>query len=205
MDKPTMSVVASFHVLLPILLILGVVALYLRAQQIAEEMKGTASRNSIRWVAAVLLGIYLLVYVWLTFMYRKPSTKPMTRLIPFETYRAAYQLNPFKIKQIGLARALMQNILLTIPVGFLVPLVLNRQKHPYLLTAGIAFILSILTEGLQYLTHLGICETDDVINNFAGCLIGMAILAGGTRLIRRYLRSRDHGGTDRRGLGDVMP
>ena len=98
MDKPTMSVVASFHVLLPILLILGVVALYLRAQQIAEEMKGTASRNSIRWVAAVLLGIYLLVYVWLTFMYRKPSTKPMTRLIPFETYRAAYQLNPFKIK-----------------------------------------------------------------------------------------------------------
>ena len=37
MDKPTMSVVASFHVLLPILLILGVVALYLRVQQIAEE------------------------------------------------------------------------------------------------------------------------------------------------------------------------
>ena len=185
-----MSVVASFHVLLPILLILGVVALYLRAQQIAEEMKGTASGNSTRWVAAVLLGIYLLVYVWLTFMYRKPSTKPMTRLIPFETYRAAYQLNPFRVKQIGLARALMQNILLTIPVGFLVPLVLNRQKHPYLLTAGIALILAFLTEGLQYLTHLGICETDDMINNFTGCLIGMAILAGGTKLIRRYLKRR---------------
>ena len=37
-----------FHVLLQILLILVVVALYLRAQQIAEEMKGTASGNSIR-------------------------------------------------------------------------------------------------------------------------------------------------------------
>ena len=57
------------------------------------------SGNSTRWVAAVLLVIYLLVYVWLTFMYRKPSTEPKTRLIPFETYRAANQLNPFKIKR----------------------------------------------------------------------------------------------------------
>ena len=75
------------------------VILYLRAQQIAEETKGTASGNSTRWVAAVLLVIYLLVYVWLTFMYRKPSAEPKTRLIPFETYRAANQLNPFKIKR----------------------------------------------------------------------------------------------------------
>ena len=57
------------------------------------------SGNSTRWVAAVLLVIYLLVYVWLTFMYRKPSAEPKTRLIPFETYRAANQLNPFKIKR----------------------------------------------------------------------------------------------------------
>lgn len=47
----------------------------------------------------MLLVIYLLVYVWLTFMYRKPSAEPKTRLIPFETYRAANQLNPFKIKR----------------------------------------------------------------------------------------------------------
>ena len=46
MDKPTMSVVASFHVLLPILLILGVVALYLRVQQIAEERGRDALTHS---------------------------------------------------------------------------------------------------------------------------------------------------------------
>lgn len=171
--------VASFYVIIPILLILAVVSLYLRAQQIS-----TRQNMQIRWLAAILLLIYLLVYVWLTFLYRSPGVEPRARLVPFETYREAFGL--FRIKILGLARAIIFNILLTIPVGLLVPLLFDH--HPYLKTAMIGLLLAVLTEGLQYITHLGICETDDLIGNFLGCFVGIGIMAVGTRLIQEHVK-----------------
>lgn len=179
MDKPTLSVVASFYVIIPVLLILAVVSVYLRAQQ----MSGVQDKQT-RWLTVILLLIYLIVYVWLTFLFRSPGAGPRTRLVPFGTYREAFGL--FRIKSAGLARAIIFNILLTVPVGLLVPLLFER--HPYLKTAGVSLLLSILTEGIQYITQLGICETDDVIGNLLGCLFGMGIMATGTRLIQGHMK-----------------
>ena len=87
--------------------------------------------------------------------------------------------NPLKITRLGLAREIFLNILLTIPAGLLLP-ILYRTKHPYLLTAVTVFQLSLLTETFQYFTRLGFAETDDVINNFLGGLLGMGILRIGS-------------------------
>ena len=189
MNRPSLSVAASFYVILPLLLVLCVVALFLRAQQIAVGQE--RANRQITGLVVMLLIIYLGVYAYLTFFYRSPYSKPITKLTPFQSYREGFELFPFRIKSLGMAREVFLNILLTIPVGLLLPLLFAQQKHPYLLTAGIAILLAIVTEGLQYVTRLGYCETDDLINNFLGCLIGMAILAAGTKLIRWYLEKRN--------------
>lgn len=188
--RTVLSTVASFYVILPMLLVLCVVALFLRAQQLAA---GQRANRQITWLVVVLLVIYLGVYAYLTFFYRTPASKSMARLTPFWSYREGFEFFPFRIRRLGMAREVILNILLTIPVGLLLPLLFARRKHPYLLTAGIAILLAVVTEGLQYVTRLGYCETDDLISNFLGCLIGMAILAAGTNWIRRYLAKRDAG------------
>ena len=62
------------------------------------------------------------------------------------------------------------NILLFIPIGFLLPLVVKKMP----LLWGIGF--SLLIEIIQFITRRGTCETDDVISNTIGLLIGYAIV-----------------------------
>lgn len=62
------------------------------------------------------------------------------------------------------------NVLLFIPIGFLLPM--NVKKWPLL--CGIGF--SLVIEITQFITHRGTCETDDVISNTIGFLIGYAIV-----------------------------
>lgn len=65
-------------------------------------------------------------------------------------------------------------MLLFLPLGFLLPaaFTLFKQMRRVLL-AGLA--LSVLVEIIQYVTHLGLCELDDMINNTYGTLLGYGI------------------------------
>ena len=65
------------------------------------------------------------------------------------------------------------NVLLFVPVGFLAGCGFPGMtlKKVLLLGAG----LSIFIELLQLIFKKGFCETDDVIHNVVGCLIGYAL------------------------------
>ena len=199
--RPMLSTAASLYVIFPILLILTAVSLFLKALQIRREEKSVPStqisnqtdmqtdrqtNRQITHLLILLLLIYLLVYVWLTFLYRRPAARSTLHLTPFWSYREAFEFFPFKIKRLGIARQILLNILLTMPLGLLLPLLLNNRKHPFLLTSAITFALAILTEALQYLTRLGQAELDDVLNNLLGALLGMLILSAGTRILRKH-------------------
>ena len=65
---------------------------------------------------------------------------------------------------------LLLNIILFIPLGFLLPYIwpkLNGWK-----TILLAFILSTTLEITQYLAHWGCLEVDDILNNTIGACIG---------------------------------
>ena len=79
---------------------------------------------------------------------------------------------------------MLLNIVFFMPFGFLVPLVWRRCSFLKTLAAG--GVLSLLIEGGQALTRLGVCDVDDVLNNLFGTALGYLLF----RLARRLLALR---------------
>ncbi len=172
MTRTTLSTLTSLRILIPLILILAAVAVFLN--------RNRGNHLPVKTLTAVLLVIYLGIYLYLTVGFRKPAKEAQVILTPFWSYREAFQLSPLKVRRLGIARQILLNILLTIPAGLLLPILYDRAKHPDLLTVLTVLALSLLTESLQYLTHLGLCETDDLIDNLLGGLTGMGVLKIGS-------------------------
>ncbi len=77
---------------------------------------------------------------------------------------------------------LLLNIILFIPLGFLLPYI--WPKLNFCKTLLISLLFSAAIEGTQYIAHLGCCDIDDVINNTIGACIGYGCLS----LYRKYVR-----------------
>lgn len=88
-------------------------------------------------------------------------------LIPFITFIKAYD-------QVEFYRSMLMNVCLFLPFGLSVPFALYylKFKHNIVTTICCALILSVFIELVQFVFRLGICETDDIIMNFFGALIG---------------------------------
>jgi hypothetical protein len=76
------------------------------------------------------------------------------------------------------------NVLLFVPLVFFAVLAVRRP----LVVAGAAIALSAAIELLQPLTHRGLCQTQDFLNNSAGSLVAAAAAAAVVALSRRYSR-----------------
>jgi glycopeptide antibiotics resistance protein len=88
-------------------------------------------------------------------------------LIPFRT------ILQYLHREKGLMIAainIVGNIILFVPVGFLLPLVYRNMNWKNCLTLAVATGLAI--EGMQALLHVGIFDIDDVILNGFGVMIG---------------------------------
>ena len=65
------------------------------------------------------------------------------------------------------------NMLLFLPLGLSLPFALPQKwKCKALLSAVAGFLLSVGVEAIQYFFRIGDCETDDVLMNTLGMLIG---------------------------------
>ncbi len=130
-----------------------------------------SERTAKKSITVAMLVLYSAVYVYLTFLYRTPMAEMHMRLDPFWSYREAFD-GFFTIRRLGVARSICLNILLYIPPGYLLPSVFRRCKHRFIVSAVAAAGLSLGTEAVQFFTKTGLCETDDVINNLIGAVIG---------------------------------
>ena len=87
-------------------------------------------------------------------------------LIPFYSFVEAQ-------KQPELYRSMLMNVFLFFPLGLTLPYALpEKWNRKGLLTIFLALVFSIGIELAQYQFHLGRAETDDVICNTLGCVIG---------------------------------
>lgn len=128
-------------------------------------------RRATRIVLGTILLFYFCLYAYLTFFYRTPMEEAHIKLEPFWSYREAF--NNGEIARLGVARSILLNIAITIPLGYLLPAVYGRSKHSYGLSLLTILLLSLVTELIQLLSRAGLCETDDVINNVIGGAIGL--------------------------------
>ena len=98
----------------------------------------------------VLIALYILIILWITLFSREPMTTRIFRGLFWEI-------------EMGYWNNIIQNILLFIPLGFLI----GGKRG---IIAGL--LLSIGIELTQYIAVLGYCEFDDVLNNTIGAAIG---------------------------------
>lgn len=119
----------------------------------------------VRRIGLSLLIPYLFLTLVATVFTRSPSAEARIMLEPFWTYRQYFtdEFTWFEIRA---------NVLLFIPIGILLPLVI---KKPAWLPPIIGIGISVIIELIQLITHRGMCETDDVISNTIGFLIGYVV------------------------------
>ena len=141
---------------------------------------------------AAALGVYLYGYVWLTILCREPKPDQTYCLIPFESYR--YAFDGLRVEHLSTWRQIILNYLLYIPPGLLLPCLLRLcgASHPWRKSALTALCLTVLNELAQFLTKRGMCEADDLINNMLGFGVGLGIYAVLCRLLN--LRAKQNGG-----------
>lgn len=131
-------------------------------------------RSRTRIASAGLLAGYIYIVLASLVLTRNTGAVYTHRFRPFWSYRLILQGS-----RICLWQDLL-NIILFIPIGFLTKITFPKWKLRHVMLAGTA--TSVVLEILQYFLRKGLCETDDVINNTIGTLIGYGIVLIGTVL-----------------------
>lgn len=129
-------------------------------------------------VVKVLLLEYLILFFCSTVIFRIPKQERGFELTPFWSYSAISNGVETMIPET------VMNVVVFIPVGLMVGLAFIGANWRKIIIAGIG--MSLLIELLQLLFKKGCCETDDVIHNTIGCVIGYGIYS-----IARYLINRE--------------
>ena len=125
----------------------------------------------------IMAAYTFLVYERVLSSFRYYGIAKAIHPIPFQTLHSLY-----KTVQFGL------NIILFIPIGFLLPMVGYQLKNVRMRAwqmGLVAMVISISIEATQYLLSIGEVETDDVITNTLGAVIGFLIYKGFERILGR--------------------
>ncbi|MBD8497854.1 VanZ family protein [Paenibacillus arenosi] len=133
------------------------------------------------WLVFIL---YLLYATYLLFFgfYRAMdmSGKYAINLVPFQTikeYMFHLEYYPFDVW----FNNLFGNVLLFLPLGFLIPLLLPVFKRWWIIVL-LSFVLTVTIEMLQYGLQLGTLDVDDMILNIGGGWLGF-----GLHIVARHL------------------
>ena len=135
-------------------------------------------RHIAKHVYGIVLVAYLLLVLWLTIYSREPSIHAGIEWQLFWTYKAI--LNEGKEY---LVADIVNNVLLFMPIGALaglvvtqIPQIARKWWRGWLVILFIGIVLSVGIETLQFILKRGLCETDDVMHNTIGCLIGHGMI-----------------------------
>ena len=132
----------------------------------------------IAWLA---LAEYVFFVLGLTVIYRSSGLIKIY-LSPFWSYESI-----FRDGNTEMLYETMLNVVLFIPLGLLWGAISSKwpKKWQWISAAIVGITLSIAIEFLQYYFGKGCVETDDVIHNTLGCLIGFVLWKGCYRLFNR--------------------
>lgn len=85
---------------------------------------------------------------------------------------------------------LLENLLLFVPYGCILPLIYERSKRLYVIFP-LSLVTSVLIEITQYVTKTGYLQLDDIWLNVLGSLIGCCLIRIGLLFINRYKKGKN--------------
>lgn len=121
-----------------------------------------------------LLIAYCLVVFHYTILGREPQSEAKCELMPLSSWETLLSV-PYYGHGEYILKEIIINVLMLLPLcitPFVIPhhLRFKLPIYKFCILFGISF--SVIIEVLQYVTHTGLCETDDVIHNTIGVLLG---------------------------------
>lgn len=143
-----------------VLYLAGYFILYRRLMH--GEKRLTLGQGTFMFLLFMYLGLVLIA----TLLTRGGYGYRGVNLSLFITYRDAW--NSFSARA---WRFIILNILMFVPIGFLLPLAFTTCKK-FWFTYLTGALITILIEGKQYVSSQGIFEISDIIHNVLGCMIG---------------------------------
>lgn len=149
-------------------------------------MKGIRQLRAARVVWCAVFLCYLTVLLAATLLDRSGYWTG-GRIMPlFYSYREAW--NSFSAVQ---WRNLVLNILLFVPLGFLLPAGI-RVCRKFWVTYLAGFLLTVLIELVQLILDRGVVEMDDIFNNLLGTMIGFGGYAAVQCICRSVKKKKIH-------------
>lgn len=144
-------------------------------------------------MSKIVFFLYILGFLYFTFLTREPRLTATITLSLFHKIRRAVNVemglsNFLKLLFTGRVAAAMEsvniewkqigwepilNILLFIPMGFLIPY-MHWFKHAWKVIL-FGLMASLIVETIQLVTKLGFFDIDDLINNTVGTVIGYVL------------------------------
>lgn len=135
-----------------------------------------------RLAVSALFYLYMAGVLWVTVL-------PVLSMIGVHHPYQPMVLEPFRDLRLGYGNALRQlllNALMTVPLGFLWPLV--RRRSGLLRAVGAAFLLSLCIELVQPLLPTArTADITDLICNTAGGLVGYVLYLPWKRALRGWM------------------
>lgn len=81
------------------------------------------------------------------------------------------------------------NVVVFVPVGMIIGSLL-RVKGSWLIAMMVGMGISLSIEAMQYFFHRGFAETDDVMHNTIGCVVGYMLVLSVARLCKSVIAER---------------
>ena len=154
--------ILNYETGIPLILFIGIIIVVCNIVLILYYTR-INNRMFVRKASIYMFIGYVALILCTTIIFRTESDEMRYVLCPFKSYMGLYN------------RLLAQNILnivLFMPIGFLVGAALKKKHILNALKIGVG--LSLFIEVAQLLSRRGICNIDDVIHNTLGCAIGFA-------------------------------
>lgn len=156
-----------------------------------------------------IFAVYVFANLYETLLFRVITPDAKYQLGLLWSYREALSIHkaggfPIQITDGELLKEIILNILLYIPLGYLLPFLWPSLAHkkreirsekritrwlrgiPWKVVL-IGFLCSSFTEITQLVFHLGLFEFDDILNNTLGCIFGTLFYNG---FLRRHTERR---------------
>jgi len=121
--------------------------------------------NFLKKALPVAFVIYLAAVFYIT-IFSRPAEERRFDMEPFNSY-----IMLIRDKNVFYMYQSFCNILMTIPLGIMLPLMSDKYKSfKRIISCG--FLFSAFIEFVQYISCRGLCEFDDLFNNTLGAVIG---------------------------------
>lgn len=126
-------------------------------------LKGKKNFKLYKFLVLMLLYAYLYIILNIAIFDRIIGSDTRLRLQPFASYK------------LGEWNYIIENILMFIPLGMLLPLLCDYFKSFFKITlCGLSITLYI--EVSQFILKCGMMEVDDIIDNLLGTIVGYIII-----------------------------